>query len=113
MDVQPTSTATSTSTARVSVTATITNTGLLAGAEVVQLYLGFPAAAGEPPRMLRGFEKVVLAPGQRKRVEFVLGGDATSTWDSGARRWAAVRGNFSVQLGSSSRDIRLQADVTL
>ena len=45
----------------VTVSATVTNTGQVAGADVAQLYLGDPAAAGEPPRQLKGFQKVTLA----------------------------------------------------
>ena len=46
----------------------VTNSGTRAGAEVVQLYVGFPAAAGEPPWQLKAFEKVRLEPGQSKDV---------------------------------------------
>jgi beta-glucosidase len=48
--------------ALVHVTARVTNTGHATGAEVAQLYLGDPAAAGEPPRQLKGFQKVTLGP---------------------------------------------------
>jgi beta-glucosidase len=46
------------------VSATVTNTGSRAGTDVAQLYLGDPAAAGEPPRQLKGFQRVTLNPGQ-------------------------------------------------
>jgi beta-glucosidase len=52
--------------------ATITNTGNVAGSEVAQLYLGFPPAAGEPPKVLRGFEKIFLSPGESGNVLFPL-----------------------------------------
>ena len=51
---------------------TITNTGRTKGAEVAQLYLTDPAAAGEPPYQLKGFQKVTLAPGHSQRVTFKL-----------------------------------------
>ena len=48
-------------------TVPVTNTGSRAGAEVVQLYVGQPASAGEPPKQLKGFRKVTLAPGSPGR----------------------------------------------
>ena len=44
--------------------ATVTNTGRVAGSDVAQLYLGDPAAAGEPPRQLKGFQRSACSPGQ-------------------------------------------------
>ena len=52
---------------------TIKNTGVVHGAEVVQLYLGFPALAGEPPQVLRGFKKLHLSPGAESTATFNLG----------------------------------------
>lgn len=54
------------------VSVTVTNSGSLAGDEVVQLYLKFPDVAGAPIRALRGFERVHLAPGGSRKVEFAL-----------------------------------------
>jgi beta-glucosidase len=54
------------------VEATVTNTGKIAGDEVAQLYLGFPATAGAPLRALRGFQRVHLEPGASQTVRFVL-----------------------------------------
>jgi beta-glucosidase len=54
------------------VTATVTNTGKLAGDEVVQLYLKFPDLPGAPIRALRGFQRVHLAPGASQKVAFHL-----------------------------------------
>ena len=53
-------------------TVTITNTGRTTGAEVAQLYLTDPAAAGEPPYQLKGFQKVTLAPGRSQRITLQL-----------------------------------------
>jgi beta-glucosidase len=90
-------------------TFTVRNTGRRAGAEVAQLYLGFPAAAGEPPRQLKGFERVELAPGQSRRVTIRLGERDFSVWDTGSHAWQPVRGGFTVQVGDSSRSLPLQA----
>ena len=53
------------------VSVTIKNTGPVHGAEVAQLYLGFPPSAGEPPQVLRGFQKLHLAPGAEATATFV------------------------------------------
>jgi beta-glucosidase len=86
----------------------VSNTGARAGAEVVQVYLGFPSTAGEPPKVLRGFQKVALAAGQTQRVTFTLGADAYRIWNNG---WAPVLGTYQVMVGASSRDIRLTGTV--
>jgi len=87
----------------------LTNTGPVEGAEVVQVYLQYPHTAGEPPKQLRGFEKVLLVPGQTETLAFTLRDEDLSIWDQNAHQWAIVRGVFSVHVGSSSRDIRLSA----
>jgi beta-glucosidase len=60
----------------------VTNTGQAAGAETVQVYVGDPAAAGEPPKQLKGFRKVRLRPGQTRQVSMPLDRDAFAHWDS-------------------------------
>ncbi|EDQ89527.1 uncharacterized protein MONBRDRAFT_32335 [Monosiga brevicollis MX1] len=91
---------------KTSVSVTVTNTGSKAGAEVAQLYLGFPSSAGEPPRQLKGFEKVVLAPGAKTTVTFDLRPRDLSIWDVKQHAWSPVSGTFEVAVGASSRDIR-------
>ena len=84
------------------VSATVTNTGKVAGSDVAQLYLGDPAAAGEPPRQLKGFHKVTLQPGQSTTVRFTLTGHDLSYWDSAANGWVLPDGQYSVYVGDSS-----------
>jgi beta-glucosidase len=91
-----------TSLGRIQVAATVTNTGSRAGADVAQLYLGDPASAGEPPRQLRGFQKVALAPGQSARVHFTLTPADLSSWDSGSQAWQVPAGGYQVYVGDSS-----------
>jgi beta-glucosidase len=91
----------------------ITNTGKQEGAEVVQLYLGSPAAAEEPPKQLRGFEKILLKPGESKVVTMKLDRDSLAAWDTDTHTWKVYPGNYSVIVGSSSRDIRLKGSFTL
>jgi beta-glucosidase len=87
---------------QVTVSATITNTGRVAGSDVAQLYLSDPAAATEPPRQLKGFQKVTLGPGQSAPVRFSLNSHDLSYWNSAANRWVVPAGQFGVYLGDSS-----------
>ena len=90
------------STQEVTVSATVTNTGKVAGADVAQLYLGDPAAASEPPRQLKGFDRVNLAPGQSRTVQFKLNGHDLSFFDQNANGWVVPDGRFGVFVGDSS-----------
>ncbi len=87
---------------QVSVSATVTNTGTVAGSDVAQLYLDDPAAAGEPPRQLKGFQKVTLRPGQSTTVRFTLTGHDLSFWNDAANGWVVPDGRFGVNVGDSS-----------
>jgi beta-glucosidase len=86
----------------VTVSATVTNTGRVAGSDVAQLYLGDPAAAGEPPRQLKGFQRVTLRPGQSTTVRFSLSGHDLSYWNDTANGWVVPDGRFDVYVGDSS-----------
>lgn len=91
----------------------VTNTGGVPGADVVQLYLRFPAEAGEPELVLRGFVKTrVLAPAKTETVVFVLSRRDLSTWWPGVG-WTVARGRVGVVLAASSRDERLVANFTV
>ncbi len=87
---------------QVTVSATVTNTGKVAGSDVAQLYLGDPASASEPPRQLKGFQKVTLQPGQSATVRFDLTGHDLSYWDSAASGWVLPDGRYGVYVGDSS-----------
>ncbi len=89
----------------------VTNTGRRAGAEVVELYLGFPSTATvpQPPKQLKGFARVVLAPGQTRRVHLEIPPHALEYWNTGAHRWEVQPGTYRVMAGASSRDIRLES----
>ena len=91
----------------------LSNTGATAGAEVAQLYLGFPAAAGEPPKLLKGFQRIFLTPGQTQHVTFNLAWEDLANWDATARGWLVTPGAFAVSVGSSSRDIRLTGSLAV
>ena len=91
----------------------VSNTGSHSGAEVPQLYLGFPSAAGEPPKLLKGFSKVTLAAGETRHVTFNLDWLNLANWDASARGWLVTPGTFQVMVGASSRDLRLQGSFTV
>lgn len=94
-----------------SVAFNVTNAGARAGAEVAQMYLTFPASAGEPPKQLRGFAKVPLQPGESKEVQLPISARAFSIWDVGVHDWQEVSGEFSVAVGASSMDIRATGSI--
>jgi beta-glucosidase len=66
---------------------------------VVQLYVGFPADANEPPQQLKGFDKVTLAPGESKIATFVLNRGSFSAWDELTRHWKVFGGTYTVNVG--------------
>jgi beta-glucosidase len=87
----------------------VRNTGDREGAEVVQLYVGFPRGAGEPPKVLKAFRKVQLDPGRRATVTLTLDRRDLSIWDTRENRWVSPTGRYRLMVGSSSRDIRATA----
>ena len=89
---------------RVRVAFDVTNTGSRAGADVAQVYLGLPAAAGEPPKRLAGFEKVRLAPGETRHVTLALRPEEhpLSFWDAASGAWSTAAGTYTAYVGDSS-----------
>jgi len=90
------------------VSAVLKNTGMRAGSEVVQLYLGFPASAGEPPIQLKGFQKQLLDPGKSETISFTLSNRDLSIWDVRSHSWQYVTGEYTVHVGTSSQDLTLK-----
>lgn len=95
------------------VSVTVTNTGQRAGKEVVQLYVGPDDGntAARPRSELRGFTKVDLAPGESQRVTLPLSTGDLAVWDARGERWRVRAGDYTVRVGSSSRDIRVSETV--
>jgi len=89
----------------------LTNTGLQAGAEVAQVYLGFPSGTGEPPKRLVGWQKVVLQPQQMQTVMLTVNANDSSHplsyWDAASNSWLISAGQYSVYLGNSSGNVTL------
>jgi len=94
------------------VTATVKNTGSRAGDEVAQLYLAPPGSDAPRPRlMLHGFQRVHLRPGESKQVRFTVPDEKLAFWNTAAKRFEVQHGEWGVQIGASSADIRLQTKV--
>jgi beta-glucosidase len=92
----------------------VRNTGSRAGAEVVQLYIhDGHSKIDRPLRELKGFRRVELKPGETQTVQFTLDRAALSYWSPEKKDWVAEPGKFEVQIGASSRDIRLHAPLEL
>ena len=93
-------------------TVTVTNTGSRAGKTVVQLYVGDPVSSVfRPVRELKGFEKVELQPGESKEVTFTLGKRAFAYWNTQLHDWYVESGDFTIEIGQSSRRIEVSAVV--
>jgi beta-glucosidase len=86
----------------VRVSGTVTNVGKVAGSDVAQLYLGDPAATGEPPRQLEGYQRVTLNPGRSARVSFTITPQDMSWWSDPANGWTQTAGLYHVYVGDSS-----------
>jgi beta-glucosidase len=90
---------------RAAVTADVTNTGSRAGDEVVQLYIhDVVSSVTRPTKELRGFERVTLAPGEKKTVTFTLGPDALSLVDHKMKR-VVEPGRFQVMVGTGPANL--------
>lgn len=90
----------------------IKNTGSRAGKEVLQLYVADQeSSVHRPIRELKGFCKVELSAGEEKEVTFVLDKKSFAYYEPRVEDWFVESGRFTVSVGSSSRDLRLSADV--
>jgi beta-glucosidase len=91
------------------VTFDLKNTGSLSGAEVAQVYLGFPAGLGEPPQRLVGWSKILLQPGATQHVTITVDANSSSHplsyWNTGSSGWVVAPGDYAVYLGNSSRNV--------
>ena len=95
----------------IQVSCQVTNTGSMKGDEVVQLYVS--PRSGQPlkPIQLKGFQRVSLAPGERREVTFTVGADQLA-WHSDAG-WTVSPGEYAFRVGSSCRDLLLEGICTL
>jgi len=92
----------------------VRNAGARAGAEVAQVYVSdVESSLPRPPKELKGFTKVFLKPGERKKVTVSLSASAFSFYDPARGGWVLEPGDFQIMVGASSRDIRLEGKVRL
>jgi beta-glucosidase len=92
----------------------VTNTSTRAGADVAQVYVAEARpSVPRPPKELKGFARVELAAGETKHVSVALNPRAFAFYDVAAKHWHADAGKYSVEVGRSSEDLPLNADITL
>jgi beta-glucosidase len=84
---------------------------VLAGADVAQVYVGDPAATGEPAEQLKGFQRVTLAPGQTRLVRFTLDRRAFAWWNEKTGGWTVTPGRYALMVGDSSASLSLTTHV--
>lgn len=98
----------------VEVSVEVKNTGRRAGDEVVQLYVRrMLAPQRRAVKALKGFQRVPLKPGETRAVRFTLPSDAFTAYDEDAGRVAVAPGDYEIQVGASSEDIRQRATVAV
>lgn len=92
----------------------VKNTGSISGKEIVQLYVNdTKSVIFRPQKELKGFSKIELNPGEIKTVTFKLSKRDFAYYNVNEKDWAIESGNFNILVGSSSRDIRQQATLTV
>ncbi|MBD5583720.1 MAG: glycosyl hydrolase [Clostridia bacterium] len=84
------------------------NTGSLDGAEVCQLYIGYPENAHAPQIQLKGFEKVYLTAGEVKRVQIPFDGYSFRSFNALKNKWEVAKGKYALYIGSSSEHLHLK-----
>lgn len=98
----------------VSVSFNLKNTGKYKGDEVVQVYVKLPDTGKVMPiKELKGFRRVTLNRGEKQRVELKIRKDLLRSWDEGKAAFVHPSGNYTIMVGASSKDIRLQTDILL
>ncbi|WP_121355686.1 glycoside hydrolase family 3 C-terminal domain-containing protein [Flavisolibacter nicotianae] len=93
---------------KLTATVTVTNSGKVAGKEVVQLYISAPAnKMDKPSEELKGFAKTaLLQPGQSQKISFTISAADLASFDTNTSSWVAEAGKYAVKIGASSLDIR-------
>ncbi|MFW6277085.1 MAG: glycoside hydrolase family 3 C-terminal domain-containing protein, partial [Prolixibacteraceae bacterium] len=92
----------------------VQNTGNVAGAEVVQLYISHVnASEPRPAKELKQFRKITISPNEKQKITFEITGNDLSFFAQKQNKWIVEPGEFKVLIGSSSRDIRLSGEFSL
>ncbi|WP_309129934.1 glycoside hydrolase family 3 C-terminal domain-containing protein [Microbacterium sp.] len=96
------------------VTVAVTNTGEIAGREVVQVYTSLDGSSVQrPPRELKGFRSVAIEPSETVTVQIPLRRSELAYWDVRVDRWVVEGGEYLIEVGASSRDLRTRTSVQL
>lgn len=96
------------------VTFSVKNTGQFPGKEIAQVYVSNPGCSIERPiKELKQFVKIDLLPGETKKINLTLNKRAFQYYDINKNSWVAEPGTFEILVGSSSRDIKLKAELKL
>lgn len=101
---------------QIKVSADITNTGKVAGREVVQLYVGKPSVDGllMPAKELKAFTKTkLLNPGETQTVEMVVPCSELATWMETENKWNVASGEYTISVAANVEDVRLKGVATL
>jgi beta-glucosidase len=100
---------------QVTVSVDVTNSGTVAGDEVVQLYVSYPTTTGvpRPNKQLQGFKRINLASGAKQTVSIPLGYSQLAYWDTTSNAFKVQPGTVHIMVGSSSADVRATADLTV
>ena len=99
---------------KVSCTFLIQNTGLIAGAETAQCYIGYKTDDhSEPKKTLQGFSKITLNQGDKSKVEINLNSRNFSSWNEAKQNWEVRPGSYEIFIGSSAENIILQSTISL
>ena len=100
---------------KLTATITVTNSGKVAGKEVVQLYISAPAdKLAKPAEELKAFAKTeLLQPGKSQTIQFVITADDLASFDTNGTSWIAEAGKYTVKAGASSEDIKKTASFQL
>lgn len=91
----------------IAVSVDVTNSGTVAGDEVVQLYTHSQSVIKRPIKELKGFKRINLQPSETKTVTFYLKHDVLQYYDLNSRTFKVENGKVDIYIGSSSEDIRL------
>ena len=96
------------------VSLTVTNTGSVAGTEIVQLYVAKKSSElFRPAKELKGFARVTLAPGEKQRITIMLDDKAFRFWNVKTNRWEIEGGEYELLVGASVEDIRLCGKISV
>jgi beta-glucosidase len=97
----------------INVSLSVKNVGSRQGSDVVEVYVGEPTEADEPPSQLKGFTKVNLQPGEQKQLTLPISVKSLSVWSEKDHAWRLTAGTYEFKVGESSREFPLRGQLQL